>query len=115
MENIKIVISKELMPIYENVKSYYKKAYIKKYYNKDDIINKYELMSYNTSILYIKNNKLYFNYKDINNNNIYTSTTLRHIKEFIKQYYYILELYYKDIINKSKLTKKDICLLIQAS
>lgn len=105
----------ELIPIYENVKSYYKKASIKKYYNKSGLINKYELISYKTSILYIKDSKLYFNYKNINNKKIYTSTTLRHIKEFIKQYYYILELYYKDIINKSKLTKKDISLLIKAS
>lgn len=108
-------VKKELLPIYEDVKSYYKKAYIKKYYNKNGLINKYELISYKTSILYIKDSKLYFNYKDINNNKIYTNTTLRHIKEFIKQYYYILELYYKDIINKSKLTKKDISLLIKAS
>lgn len=102
----------ELIPIYEEVKSYYKKAYIKKYYNKDNIINKYELISYKTSILYLKNSKIYFNYKNINNKKIYTNTTLRHIKEFIKQYYYYLELYYKDIINKEKLTKADIKKLI---
>ena len=108
-------VKKELIPIYEDVKSYYKKAYIKKYFNKDNLINKYELISYKTSILYIKNSKLYFNYKNINNKKIYTNTTLRHIKEFIKQYYYILELYYKNIIDKEKLTKKDISLLIKAS
>lgn len=105
----------ELIPIYENVKSYYKKAEVKKYYNKDNIINKYELISYNTSILYLKNSKIYFNYKNINNKKIYTNTTLRHIKEFIKQYYYYLELYYKDIINKEKLKKDDIKKLIELS
>lgn len=55
------------------------------------------------------------NYKDINNKKIYSQTTLRHIKEFIKQYYYYLELYYKDIINKEKLTKADIKKLIELS
>lgn len=105
----------ELIPNYEEVKSYYKKAYIKKYFNKDNLINKYELISYNTSILYIKDSKIYFNYKDINNKKIYSQTTLRHIKEFIKQYYYILELYYKNIIDKEKLTKNDIKKLIELS
>lgn len=108
-------VKKELIPIYENVKSYYKKAYIKKYYNKDDIINKYELISYKTSILYLKDSKIYFNYKDINNKKIYSQTTLRHIKEFIKQYYYYLELYYKDIINKEVIKKADIKKLIELS
>lgn len=105
----------ELIPIYENVKSYYKKAIIKKYYNKDDIINKYELISYKSKIIELKDYKIKFNYKDINNKKIYTNTTLRHIKEFIKQYYYYLELYYKDIINKDKLTKADIKKLIELS
>ncbi len=108
-------VKKELMPIYEEVKSYYKKAYIKKYYNKNGLINKYELISYKTSILYLENSKIHFNYKDINNKKIYTQTTLRHIKEFIKQYYYYLELYYKDIINKEKLKKDDIKKLIELS
>ena len=112
MKNLKEV-KKELFPIYEEVKSYYKKAYIKKYYNKDDIIKKYELISYNTSILYIKDNKLYFNYKNINNKKIYSQTTLRHIKEFLKQYYYILELNYKNIIDKEKIKKDDIKKLIE--
>ena len=105
---------KELKPIYEDVKSYYKKAHVKFYYNDYDIITKIELISYYTSICYINNSKIYFNYKNINNDRIYTATTLRHIKEFIKQYYYKLELYYKNIIDKEKLTKKDIQLLIES-
>lgn len=104
----------ELKTIYDNAKSFYKKAYVIKYYNKDNIIIKYELVSYDTTILYLKDSKIHFNYKDINDKSIYSQTTLRHIKEFIKQYYYYLEIYYKDIINKEKLTKNDIAKLIDS-
>lgn len=104
---------KELETIYTDQKSFYKKAFIKYYYNKYNLIYKYELLSYNTSILYLKDSKIYFNEKDINNKKIYSQTTLKHIKEFIKQHYYYLELYYKDILNKDKLTKKDIQKLIE--
>lgn len=104
---------KELLPIYEDVKSYYKKAFIVRYYDENGLVEKTELISYRTSILYIKNSEIYFNFKDINNNRIYSHTTLRHIKEFIKQHYYMLELNYKDIIAKEKLTKKDIEKLIE--
>ena len=106
---------KELKTIYDNAKSFYNKASVKRYYNKNELVYKIELISYKTSILYIQNNKLYFNYKNINNKNIYSMTTLRHIKEFIKQYYYLLEVNYKNIIDKEKLTKKDRYLLIKAS
>lgn len=112
MEKAKYTEENYLKPVFENVKSYYEKATIKKYYNKENIIVKYELLSYNTSILYLENNKIYFNYKDIKNKKIYTNTTLRHIKEFLKQKYYYLELNYKDILNKEKITKKDIIKLI---
>lgn len=106
---------KELKTIYDNAKSFYNKASVKRYYNKNELVYKIELISYKTSILYIQNNKLYFNYKNINNKNIYSMTTLRHIKEFIKQFYYLLELNYKNIIDKEVLKKDDIKALIKAS
>jgi len=112
---MKKIKSMELTPIYEEVKSYYKKAEIKKVYNKDNIIIKYMLYSYNTKILEVNNNIIKFNYKNINNKKIYTMTTLRHIKEFIKQYYYLLEVNYKNIIDKEKLKKEDIKKLIEVS
>lgn len=112
---MKKIKSMELTPIYEEVKSYYKKAEIKKVYNKDNIIIKYMLYSYNTKILEVNNNIIKFNYKNINNKKIYTMTTLRHIKEFIKQYYYLLEINYKNIIDKEKLKKEDIKKLIEVS
>ena len=105
-------IEKELKAIYDPAKSFYKKASIINYYNKHNTINKTELKSYNTIICYLKDSKIHFNYNDINNKKIYSMTTLRHIKEFIKQKYYYLELNYKNIINKEKLTKKDIEKLI---
>lgn len=73
------------------------------------------LYSYNTKILEVNNNIIKFNYKNINNKKIYTMTTLRHIKEFIKQYYYLLEVNYKNIIDKEKLKKEDIKKLIEVS
>ena len=112
---MKKIKSMELTPIYEEVKSYYKKAEIKKVYNKDNRIIKYMLYSYNTKILEVNNNIIKFNYKNINNKKIYTMTTLRHIKEFIKQYYYLLEVNYKNIIDKEKLKKEDIKKLIEVS
>lgn len=112
---MKKIKSMELTPIYEEVKSYYKKAEIKKVYNKDNIIIKYMLYSYNIKILEVNNNIIKFNYKNINNKKIYTMTTLRHIKEFIKQYYYLLEVNYKNIIDKEKLKKEDIKKLIEVS
>lgn len=99
---------KELIPLFENVKSYYKKAYIKKYYNKDNIIIKYELLSYNVKMITLKDNKIIMN-KNIKD---YTNTTLRHIKEFLKQYNYYISLNYKELAEKEKITKKDILKLI---
>lgn len=96
---------KELMPIYENVKSYYNKAIIKKYYNKDDIINKYELISYNTLVLTYKDNKIKLN-KNIKKELLTSQTTLRHIKEFIKQYYYLLDEETKKALEKNNFSKK---------
>lgn len=104
----------ELKPIFEGVKSYYNKANIKKYY-KNDLVYKMELLSYNTSILYLKDSKIHFNYKNINNKNIYSNTTLRHIKEFLKQNYYYLITNYEEILKKDKLTKNDIKKLIDLS
>ena len=96
---------KELIPIYEKVKSYYKKAEVKKYYNKYNIITKYELLSYNTIVLTYKESKLKLN-KDININLLTSQTTLRHIKEFIKQYYYLLDNETQKTLEKNNFSKK---------
>lgn len=96
---------KELLPVFENVKSYYNKAEVKKYYNKYNIITKYELLSYNTIVLTYKESKLKLN-KDININLLTSQTTLRHIKEFIKQYYYLLDNETQKTLEKNNFSKK---------
>ena len=98
---------KELIPVFENVKSYYKKAEVKKYYNKYNVIVKYELLSYNTLVLTYKESKIKLN-KDININLLMSKTTLRHIKEFIKQYYYLLDEETKKTLEKNNFSKKTL-------
>lgn len=96
---------KELIPVFENVKSYYKKAEVKKYYNEYNIIVKYELLSYNTIVLTYKESKIKLN-KDININLLTSQTTLRHIKEFIKQFYYLLDEETQKTLEKNNFSKK---------
>lgn len=96
---------KELTPIFENVKSYYNKAEVKKYYNKYNIIVKYELSSYNTIVLTYKESKLKLN-KNINKSLLTSKTTLRHIKEFIKQYFYLLDEETQKTLEKNNFSKK---------
>ena len=96
---------KELTPIYENVKSYYNKAEVKSYYNKYNIITKYELLSYNTLVLTYKDSKIELN-KKINKELLTSQTTLRHIKEFIKQHYYLLDNETQKTLEKNNFSKK---------
>jgi len=98
---------KELLPVFENVKSYYKKAEVKKYYNKNNIIVKYELLSYNTIVLIYKESKIKLN-KNIKKELLTSQTTLRHIKEFIKQYYYLLDEETKKTLEKNNFSKKTL-------
>ena len=62
----------ELKPQYDNRKSFYKKAIVK---NEN---KKLILISYETEVCFIENNK-------VNIKGFYSNTTLRHIKEFLKQ------------------------------
>lgn len=98
---------KELLPVFENVKSYYKKAEVKKYYNKNNIIVKYELLSYNIIVLTYKESKIKLN-KNIKKELLTSQTTLRHIKEFIKQYYYLLDEETKKTLEKNNFSKKTL-------
>lgn len=81
-----------LMPIYDNRKSFYNKAYIVRI---GDLIRLY---SYNTLVLEIGKDYYKLN-KSIDEKLLFGSTTLRHIKETLKQFYYN---------NDITLTKKDI-------
>ena len=79
---------KILYPEYDNAKSFYGKATIKKYYNDSNRLQKIELYSYNTLVLTIANSKYNLNY-NIDKKLLFSNTTLRHIKECLKQYFWI--------------------------
>lgn len=85
----------ELLPIFDSRKSFYNKAIV---INLDD--NSKLLKSYDSFVCLIdSNNSIYIN-NDIEHELLYSTTTLRHIKEFIKQF--------SDFENKNELTKKDL-------
>ena len=81
-----------LIPIYDNRKSFYNKAYIVRI---GDLIRLY---SYDTLVLEVGQDYYKLN-KNINDELLFSNTTLRHIKETLKQFYY------KD---DKTLTKKEI-------
>ena len=70
-----------LMPLYDSRKSFYNKAYIVR------IGNMIRLYSYNTLVLEVGQNYYKLN-KSINEKLLFSKTTLRHIKECLKQFYY---------------------------
>lgn len=112
--NVEYTELTELKTIYDHALSFYKKAHVKKYYNKENIIIKYQLISYNTIMIEydasLKGNKqLIFN-KHLYN---YTNTTLRHVKEFIKQYNHLFIMYDR-LYKKDYVTKKDIISYLEA-
>lgn len=60
----------ELMPVYDTRKSFYRKA----------IIEKGKLYSYDTLVASYEDGVI-----SLHNTRLYSATTLRHVKEFIKQ------------------------------
>ena len=68
-------MKKELKVMYGYQKSFYKKAFINEENGKEI------LQSYDSNMITKENNKLIFN----NNINLYSVTTLRHVKEWLKQ------------------------------
>lgn len=67
---------KELYPLWDSRKSFYKKAYIS--YEGNGV---YNLYSYNTLVCTIDNNKII-----LNRYSFYSNTTIRHLKDFLYQY-----------------------------
>ncbi|HHW90036.1 MAG TPA: hypothetical protein GX745_03940 [Clostridiales bacterium] len=67
-----------LIPIHDSSQSFYNKAVVEQ--SKKSLI----LYSYNTKVAEIKNNKVILNNK-IDDSLLFSNTTLRHIKEFLKQ------------------------------
>lgn len=66
-------VSQRLEPIYTDVKSFYNKATVIKYDNGDK-----ELLSYTTKVAMVKEGEAEVY-------GTYSSTTLKHIKEFLRQ------------------------------
>lgn len=89
----------ELACEFDNAKSFYGKAKIK-------VINNLKILySYNTLVCAIYENcygKKYMLNWDINEDLLFSNTTLRHIKEFLKQYYNNKDYTKKDIIKNEK-------------
>lgn len=99
----------ELTPKYDNAKSFYRKAFIKENRKENELYNDLELYSCGALVCTIKHFKFY-NATDfflngcINKTLLFSNTTLRHIKEFLKQYYYHcdVDLTKKDLLNHVK-------------
>lgn len=76
-----------LQPIYENVRSYYKKAKVEEYhYNPYSVRDKQLILySYSLKVATIteKDNKIVA--VEVYDKDLYSATTTRHIKEFFKQ------------------------------
>ena len=70
-----------LIPLYDNRKSFYNKAYVVR------IGNIIRLYSYDTLVLEVGQDYYELN-KSINEKLLFSNTTLRHIKETLKQFYY---------------------------
>ena len=84
------MVVKELKSIFDKSKSFYKKAKI------TEIDKTIILKSYNTNILTLNNNKIKF----CCDSWAITKTTMRHIKEFYKQFLGIFNITKKDILKQ---------------
>lgn len=97
-----IVKKEELKIIYDKRKSFYKKAYIEYYTEWSELhsrLTKLKLYSYNTLVCTIEYVNIEERFYHLHNTELFSQTTLRHLKEFLLQYFYC-----KNI----KLTKKDV-------
>ena len=86
----------ELLPIYDSRKSFYHKAIIEE--ENENI----KLYSYDTLVCTLSHNDIILN-DNIDQSLLFSSTTLRHIKEFLKQYHYNSD---------HNITKKDLSKLL---
>lgn len=84
---------RELQPILSNQKSFYNKAKI------ENLGEEKNLLSYGTLIARIHNNKITYLNKNLE---LYTQTTLKHLKDFLYQELDIKDLTKKDILKMVK-------------
>jgi len=86
----------ELLPVYDSRKSFYKKAII------EEENENTKLYSYNTLVCTLSHNDIILN-DNIDQSLLFSNTTLRHIKEFLKQFYFNCD---------HSITKKDLLKLL---
>ena len=86
----------ELLPIYDSKKSFYHKAIIEE--ENENI----KLYSYNTLVSTLLHDNIILN-NNVDQSLLFSNTTLRHIKEFLKQFYYNSD---------HNITKKDLLKLL---
>ena len=94
----------ELKPIYNNAKSFYKKAFVERFNDK------IKLYSYDTHVatIYLTESGRYYSLNDdIPEELLFSHTTLRHIKEFLHQFMSVLDIQYSKLISKG-FSKKNI-------
>lgn len=90
----------ELKPVYDSAKSFYGKSEVVFYFNE----GKYEIFSYNTLVMthykdYYELNYDYFNTEE-KKKLLFSNTTLRHIKEYLRQHWDTnINITKQDIIN----------------
>lgn len=86
----------ELLPIYDSKKSFYHKAII------EEENKAIKLYSYNTLVCILLHDNIILN-NNVDQSLLFSNTTLRHIKEFLKQFYYNSD---------HNITKKDLLKLL---
>lgn len=86
---------KDLKTIYDGQVSFYGKAQV------DESDGKLSLYSYDTLVCTIEGDGYILNY-DVEDKYLFSKTTLKHIKEFLKQYYKYDVWTKKDIIKSAK-------------
>ena len=79
-------IKRELKPVFDNAKSFYGKAYELAYFE-NNLVYKKELYSYNTLVLTLMDGVYKLN-EEVPEDLLFSNTTLRHLKDFLKQHYY---------------------------
>lgn len=94
----------ELRTIYDNAKSFYKKAYVEKC---DDKIKLYSYDTHVATIYLTESGRYYSLNSDVQEELLFSQTTLRHIKEFLHQFMSALDIQYSKLISKG-FSKKNI-------
>lgn len=94
----------ELKPIYDNAKSFYKKAFVEKC---NDRIKLYSYDTHVATVYLTESGRYYSLNSDVEESLLFSKTTLRHIREFLNQSMSLLDVQYSKLVSKG-FTKKSI-------